>query len=82
MDSIQKELLEAVAGLHEVPQGAYNIRANGVSAGRNSTEHIQITPKTDVQGIDIRIADGTTHESVHIPVLLSQTGMEEMFTFR
>lgn len=78
MDSIQKELLEAVAGLHEVPQGAYNIRANGVSAGRNSTEHIQITPKTDVQGIDIRIADGTTHESVHIPVLLSQTGMEEM----
>ena len=35
MDEIQKTLLEQVAGLHEVPQGAYNIRANGVSAERD-----------------------------------------------
>ena len=29
MDEIQKTLLMQVAGLHEVPAGAYNIRANG-----------------------------------------------------
>ena len=78
MDSIQKELLEAVAGLHEIPAGAYNIRANGESAARNTTANIDIVSKTDVSGIDIKIKAGTKKESVHIPVLLSQIGLEEM----
>ena len=47
MDAIQKELLEQVAGLHEIPTGAYNIRSNGASAGRNCTEHIEIITKED-----------------------------------
>ena len=78
MDSIQKELLEAVAGLHEIPAGAYNIRANGESAARNTTANIDIVSKADVSGIDIKIKAGTKKESVHIPVLLSQSGLEEM----
>lgn len=78
MDSIQKELLEAVAGLHEIPAGAYNIRANGESAARNTTANIDIVSKTDVSGIDIKIKAGTKKECVHIPVLLSQSGLEEM----
>ena len=78
MDSIQKELLEAVAGLHEIPAGAYNIRANGESAARNTTANIDIVSKTDVSGIDIKIKAGTKKESVHIPVLLSQSGLEEI----
>ena len=78
MDSIQKELLEAVAGLHESPAGAQNIRANGESAARNTTANIDIVSKTDVSGIDIKIKAGTKKESVHIPVLLSQSGLEEM----
>ena len=78
MDSIQKELLEAVAGLHEIPAGAYNIRANGESAARNTTANIDIVSKKDVSGIDIKIKAGTKKESVHIPVLLSQSGLEEM----
>ena len=40
MDEIQKNLLEQIAGLHQVPQGAYNIRANGESIERNTTAHI------------------------------------------
>ena len=47
MDQIQKTLLEEVAGLHEVPSGAYNIRANGESAGRNTTANIDIVTKED-----------------------------------
>ena len=47
MDLIEKNLLKEIASLHEIPTGAYNIRKNGESAGRNSTEHIQITQKTD-----------------------------------
>ena len=78
MDAIQKNLLEQIAGLHEVPAGAYNIRANGTSVGRNTTAHIDIVTKEDKQGIDIIIKPGTQRESVHIPVVLSQSGLTEM----
>ena len=78
MDQIQKTLLEEVAGLHEVPSGAYNIRANGESAGRNTTANIDIVTKEDKPGIDIIIKPGTKKESVHIPVVLSQSGLKEM----
>ena len=78
MDEIQKTLLMQVADLHEVPAGAYNIRANGMSAGRQSTEHIEIVPKEDKPGIDIFIKPGTKKESVHIPVLMTQTGLKEL----
>ena len=78
MDKIEQALLEQIADLHEVPQGAYNIRANGQTAGRNTTENIDIVTKTDKPGIDIIIKPGTKKESVHIPVLLSQTGHTEM----
>ena len=47
MDKIEKDLLEAVSGLHEIPAGAYNIRANGVSVGRASSENIEIVSKAD-----------------------------------
>lgn len=77
MDAIQRELLEQVADLHEVPEGAYNIRANGEMAGRNTTANIDIITKEDRSGIDIRIKPGTKSESVHIPVVLSQSGLQE-----
>lgn len=77
MDVIQQELLAQVAGLHEVPEGAYNIRANGELAGRNTTANIDIITKEDRSGIDIRIRPGTRGESVHIPVVLSQSGLQE-----
>ena len=77
MDEIQKELLKQVADLHEIPQGAYNLRVNGEGAGRNTTENIDIVTKTDKPGIDIYIKDGTKKESLHIPVLLSQSGLSE-----
>ena len=78
IDEIQKRLLEEVADLHDVPEGAYNIRANGKMAGRQTTANIDITTKTDVNGIDVRIKPGTKHESVHIPVVVSESGLKEM----
>jgi Fe-S cluster assembly scaffold protein SufB len=78
MDDIQKMLLEQVADLHDVPAGAYNIRTNGISSARATTANIDITTKTDKSGIDITIKPGTKKESVHIPVVLSQSGLKEM----
>lgn len=77
IDAVQKRLFQEVADLHGVPEGAYNLRANGESIGRNTTANIDIQSKTDVSGIDIRIKDGTKNESLHIPVVLSESGLKE-----
>lgn len=71
-------MLEAVADLHEVPQGAYNIRKNGELSGRQSTENITIESKSDKPGIEIRVKPGTVNESVHIPVIITEAGVEDL----
>ena len=78
LDEIQMRLLREVADLHKVPEGAYNIRSNSQAAGRASTANIEITPKENVAGIDIRIKPGTKNESVHIPVVMTQSGLKEL----
>ncbi len=77
LDEIQKRLMREVADLHEIPEGAYNFRANSQLAGRSTTANIDIKSKEDVSGIDIIIKDGTKKESVHIPVVLSESGIKE-----
>ena len=78
LDEIQKRLLLEVADLHEIPEGAYNIRSNSQSAGRQSTANIEITSKQEVSGLEVRIKPGTKRESVHIPVVISETGLKEV----
>lgn len=78
MERIDTQLLEAIADLHEVPTGAYNIRKNGAGISRRSTANIEIVSKTDKPGIDIIVAPGTKNESVHIPVILTETGLNDL----
>ena len=78
MDDIQKRLIAEVADLHSVPEGAYSLRANGESVELHSSANIVIEKKTDKPGIDIYVADGTKNESMHIPVIISQTGITEL----
>ncbi|MBQ1491756.1 MAG: SufD family Fe-S cluster assembly protein, partial [Blautia sp.] len=78
LDEIQKRLLFEVADLHKVPEGAFNIRSNGESVGRFSTANIEITSKEDGSGLEIRIKPGTKNESVHIPVVMSKSGLTEV----
>ena len=77
LDAIQKRLIAEIADLHKVPSGAYNFRANSQLAGRNTTANIDIISKEDGSGIDIRIKPGTKNESVHIPVVISESGIKE-----
>ena len=51
MNVIEKKLLEEIAGLHEIPQGAYNIRKDGQLLSRNSSANIEIRSKEDKPGI-------------------------------
>ena len=73
LTAIDKKLLQEVADLHEIPQGAYNIRKNGKGEGRHTTGNIDIVTKTDKDGIDVIVKPGTKNESVHIPVILSES---------
>ena len=76
---IDQALLEKIADLTGKPVGAFNIRKDSGCEARQSTEHIEITPKTDgKEGIDIRVKDGTRGETCHIPVIISKTGVTEM----
>ena len=79
MDAIEKDLLLQIADLHGTPEGAYNIRGNSQLVGRNVTANIDIVTKTDGKsGIDIFIKPGTKNESVHIPVIISKSGLKEV----
>ncbi len=77
LSKMEKDLLENIAGLHKVPEGAYSLRLNGELVGKNSSDNIVIEKKTDKPGIEIHIKAGTKNESVHIPVILSETGITE-----
>lgn len=78
MDVIDKEMLQKIADLHGIPQGAYNIRKNGEGIERRSTANIEIKPKVDKPGIDIIVKPGTKGESVHIPVIITAEGLEDL----
>lgn len=78
MEKRDMGLLESIADLHEIPAGAYNIRKNGEGHSRRSTANIEIVSKTDKPGIDIIVAPGTKNESVHIPVIITETGVNDL----
>ena len=79
MNEMDLNLLRAIADIEKVPQGAYNLRKNGELDERHNTANIQIETKADGKpGIDIHIQPGTKNESLHIPVILTQSGLKEM----
>lgn len=78
LDSLEKQLLSTVAGLEAVPVGAYNIREDGKLKGRNTTANIDIKTKTDNPGIDIYIKPYTKNERVDIPVIITETGLNDL----
>ena len=78
MNSTELNMLKEIADLHEIPQGAFSLRKDGESAERRSSENIIIEPKKDKPGIDITVKPGTKNESVHMPVIITKTGVEDL----
>ncbi len=78
MNKIDRRMLEAVADLHEIPQGAFSLRKNGESAEMRSSENIIIERKKDKPGIDIIVKAGTKNESVHMPVIITEAGVNDL----
>lgn len=77
-EKIYKNLLTKVTDVHEMPAGAYNLRADGEGINRNTTANIDIITKQDNPGIDIIIKANTKNESVHIPVVISESGIQDL----
>ena len=78
MKKIEQEILQTVAGIDEAPEGAYNIRVDGASIGRRSTDTIQIDPREDGRGLTVTVAPGTKRDHVHIPVVIGKSGVSEV----
>lgn len=78
LNALDKLMLEKVADLHEIPQGAFNIRKNGAGVQRNTTANINILTKPDGSGIDVIIKPYTKGESVHIPVIVTEENINDV----
>lgn len=78
LNALDKLMLEKVADLHDIPQGAYNIRKNGAGVQRNTTANIDIITKLDKPGIDVIIKPYTKGESVHIPVIVTEENINDL----
>ena len=78
MDNIDLELLKQIADISKTPNGAYNIRKNGQGIERQITENINILTKKDVSGIDIYVKENTKNEFVHIPVIITESGLSDV----
>ena len=77
LNDIERFLLHEVADLDGIPSGAYNIRANSQSAGRQSTANVEIKSKEGVSGLDIFVKPFTKGEQIHIPVVMTESGLKE-----
>lgn len=78
MNSIEKNLLKQIADIEKTPMGAYNLRQDGKKIERKTTANIDIVPKLDKDGIDIIVKENTKNESVHIPVILTKSGLKDV----
>ena len=78
LETVDEELLNEISDYNGEFKGAYNIRKNGKGIQRQVTENINIVTKTDKPGIDIIVKPNTKFEFVHIPVILTESGLKDV----
>lgn len=78
INKLDKELLSKISNLEDFPKGAYNIRKNGEGIERKTTENVNIIPKKDKPGINIYVKENTQFEFIHIPVILTESGLNDL----
>ena len=79
MDSLDTNLLKEITDMNPAEiEGAYNIRKNGKGIERKITENINIVNKEDKDGIDIFVKENTKFDVVHIPVIITESGLSDV----
>lgn len=78
INQIDQGLLNEVSNLENIKKGAYNIRKNGQGIERRVTDNVKIETKTDKPGIDIFVKENTKFEFIHIPVIITESGLNDL----
>ena len=78
IEQVDKDLLDEISTYDEIREGAYNIRKNGEGIERKVTDNINIVTKTDKPGIDIYVKENTKFDIVHIPVIITESGLKDV----
>lgn len=78
LKDIDKELLNEVSNLDDMEKGAFNIRKNGKGIERKVTPNVNIVNKEDNSGIDIYVKEDTKFEFIHIPVIITESGLKDV----
>lgn len=77
LSKVESSLLMAIADIPGITPGAFSLRKNGKPVYVNTTPNINIIKKKDKPGIDIYIRAGTKGEDVHIPVVITESGVDD-----
>lgn len=79
IDKLTQQVLDKIDDTGFTQEGAYNLRYNGYALCHGDTEHIKIKKREDGnQGINVYISGGAKGETVHIPVVISASGMTDL----
>lgn len=78
-ESVTQQVLDIIDSYGFKQEGAYNLRLNGMAVCHGDSRHIQIIPKEDRQGIDIHISGEAKDEQVHIPVVMTEEGVDIVY---
>lgn len=79
LNKVTEDVLKVIDSYGFKQEGAYNLRLNGMAVCHGDSRHIKIVPKEDKPGIDIHISGETKEEQVHIPVVMSQEGVDIVY---
>lgn len=78
MNNTDKELLKKISENFDENKEVYNIRKNGKSIERKVNSYIDIVNKEDKSGIDIYVKENTLFGIVHIPVIITESGLTDV----
>lgn len=79
LDQVTEDVLNVIDSYGFKQEGAYNLRLNGMAVCHGDSRHIRIVKKEDKPGIDIYISSEAQKEQVHIPVVMSQPGIDVVY---
>mgnify|MGYP003208469985 FL=1 len=78
MEKVDESLLNKISNYDDIRKGAYNIRKNGKGVERKNSENVSIVTKKEVSGIDIYVKENTKFELIHIPVIITESGLTDV----
>lgn len=79
LNKVTQEVLDVIDSYGFKQEGAYNLRLNGMAVCHGDSRHINIVKKEDKPGIDIHISGEAKEEQVHIPVVMTQEGIDVVY---